>query len=340
MNATHQAPPPPAQMMQMITGFWTSCCIYTAAKLEIADHLGDSTLSLAALAEKTRTHVPSLYRLMRALSSVGIFQQLDNGDYSNTTLSSTLQSNVKGSMKAMALTQLGDHYNAWGQLSYSVKTGGIAFDFVEGMPVWQYYEAHPEEGRIFMQAMNGLSGAVLANIIPAYDFSSLHSIVDVGGGIGTLMMGILDAFPHLNGIIFDEEYVIEQARVKVQERGLADRCTAVAGSFFETLPAGADAYMMKMIVHDWDDEQSIRILQNCHRAMAPHSKLLIIESVLPSTSAPHPGLFMDINMMTMTGGRERTEAEFADLLQKAGLKLNAVIPTHSPMFSIVEAVRA
>ncbi|HVW13159.1 MAG TPA: methyltransferase [Mucilaginibacter sp.] len=339
MNDQHQLPPP-VQMMQMITGFWTSCCIYNAAKLNIADLLADGPKSVGRLAEITHSDTPSLYRVLRALASTGIFAENENCEFTNTMLSETLRDDTPGSMKAMALAQLGDHYNAWGNLMYSIKTGGISFDNVEGMPIWEYYESHPEEGVNFMKAMTGLSNASVMNVLPAYDFSAFKTIVDIGGGNGALLTGILGAVKDATGIVYDQEYVIAETKKVLAAKGYAVRCSAESGDFFKSVPAGADAYLMKMILHDWNDEQCTTILKNCNRAMNPGSKLLIIETVIPEGNVPHPGKFLDINMMAMTGGKERTEKEFAGLLSGAGLRLSGVTHTHSPMFSIVEAVKA
>jgi len=338
MNDQH-LPPPPAQMMQLISGFWTSCCIYNAAKLDIADLLDGKPQTAAQLAETTHCHAPSLYRLMRALASTGIFSENEKGEFENTTLSETLKSDVPGSMKAMAIAQLGDHYNAWGNLLYSIKTGGIAFDKVEGMPVWEYYESHPDEGLNFMKAMTGMTGAAIMNVLPAYDFSAFKTIVDVGGGNGAMLMAVLNAAKAATGIVFDEEYVVTETNKAIMAAGLAQRCRTEAGSFFDFIPEGADAYLMKMILHDWDDEKSLIILNNCRKAMRADSKLLVIESVIPAGNAPHPGKFLDINMLAMTGGKERTEQEFAALFSKAGLRLSKITPTHSPMFNVVEVVK-
>jgi hypothetical protein len=330
--------PPPVQMMQMITGFWTSCCIYNAAKLDIADRLANGPQTVDQLAEQTHTHAPSLYRVLRALAGTGIFTRQPDGAFANTTLSETLRADVPGSMKAMAIAQLGDHYNAWGNLLYSIKTGEISFDKIEGMPVWQFYETHPEEGLNFMKAMTGLTGAAIMNVLPAYDFSAFDTIVDVGGGNGALLMAVLGAAPNARGIVFDEEYVTIETEKTLAAAGFADRCSVAAGSFFDSVPADADAYLMKLVLHDWNDEQSVTILRNCRKAMKPASKVLIIESVIPEGNAPHPGKFMDINMMAMTGGRERTADEFTAILGAAGLAVTNIIPTHSPLFSIIEAV--
>jgi len=331
--------PPPVQMMQMITGFWTSCCIYAASKLDIADHLKEGPQTAGQLAEITHSDAASLYRILRALSSVGVFTEDDEHKFELTPLGETLQSDMPGSMKAMAIAQLGDHFNAWGNLIYSIKTGNVAFDNVEGMSVWKYYETHPDEGLNFMKAMTGATGAAVMNVLPCYEFSGFKTIVDVGGGNGALLMAVLNAAPQAKGIVFDEEYVVEETKRTLREKGFDKRCSTEAGSFFDFIPGGADLYLMKMIIHDWNDEQCLQILNNCSKAMKTGSKLLVIESVIPEGNDPHPGKFMDINMLAMTGGRERTEKEFASLFAKVGLTLSRVIHTHSPMFSIVEVTK-
>ena len=276
---------------------------------------------------------------MRALASVGIFSENDKGEFSNTPLSETLRNDVPGSMKAMAIAQLGDHFPAWGNLMYSIKTGNIAFDKVEGMSVWEYYATHPEEGLNFVKAMAGSTGAAIANVIPAYDFSQFNTIVDVGGGNGALLMAILNAAKNAKGIVFDEDYVVAETEKELSAKGFNERCSTEAGSFFDFVPKDADAYVMKFVLHDWDDEKSIQILKNCYTAMKPGSKILVIESVIPEGNTPHPGKFMDINMLAMTGGKERTEKEFGALFSKAGLKLSKVYHTNAPNFSIVEVVK-
>ena len=327
-------------MMQMITGFWTSCCVYAAAKLDLADHLKTGPKTANQLAETTHCDAASLYRVLRALSAAGVFTENNKQEFETTALGATLQSDSPGSMKAMAIAQLGDHFNAWGNLTYSIKTGNISFDNIEGMSIWKYYETHPDEGINFMKAMSGVTNAVVMNVLPFYDFSNFKTIVDVGGGNGALLTAVLNAAPAAKGIVFDEEYVVEETRKALLAKSLESRCTVQGGSFFEGIPGGADAYLMKMILHDWNDEQSLQILKNCSKAMNPDSKLLVIEAVIPKGNDPHPGKFMDINMLAMTGGRERTEEEFSELFAKAGLKLSKIISTHSPMFSIIEVVKA
>jgi predicted transcriptional regulator len=332
--------PPPVQMVQMITGFWTSCCIYNAAKLNIADRLAEKPQTAQQLATATNTNAPFLYRLLRALSSAGVFTENSNNEFELTPLGETLRSNVPGSMKAMAIAQLGDHYPAWGNLMNSLRTGGIAFDNALGMPVWKYYESHPEDGANFATAMSGMTQMSLAHVTPAYDFTGYNTIVDIGGGDGTMLCAILNEAKTSAGLVYDEAYLKDQAVKNIEQKGLASRCSYAEGSFFDSVPEGGDLYVMKMILHDWNDEKSKKILGNVHKAMNKSSKLLIIESVIPEGNDPHPGKFMDINMMAMTGGKERTELEWRELLASCGLQLSKIVHTHHPLFSLIEAVKA
>ena len=337
---TKQSPPPPAQMMQMITGFWTSCCIYAAAKLNIGDLLAEKPKTAAQLASETQTHAPSLYRLLRALSSVGVFSENEKSEFELTPLGNTLRSDVPGSMKAMAIALLGTHYSAWGNLLHSIKTGEIAFDNLHNMPIYKYYETHPEDGVNFTKAMSGLTQAVIMNILSAYDFSSFKTIVDIGGGNGTLLNGILNKAPNSKGIVFDEEYIKNEALQNIEKNNLQQRCSFEAGSFFEKVPSGASAYLMKYILHGWVDENSKKILANVYKAMPQDSKLLIIESVISDRNIPQSGKFMDINMLVISGGVERTEKEWKNLIESAGLKISKIISTPSAMFSIIETEKA
>lgn len=330
---------PHAQMMQIITGFWTSCCVYNAAKLDIANLVDKKPQTAPELAEIVHADAQSLYRVLRALASAGIFNENENGKFSNTPLSETLKSNIPGSMKAMAIAQLGDHYNAWGNLLYTIKTGKTSFNRMEGMSIWEYYNTHPDDGANFMKAMSGATIAAAKNVIPFYDFSQFKTIVDVGGGNGAFLTTVLDTAENVKGVVFDEEYVIAETEKAIINSGHSGKCTTEAGNFFESVPAGADGYILKHILHDWNDEDSLRILNNCARAMDPHSRLLVIEAVIPEGNTPHPGKFMDINMMAMTGGKERTLKEFGGLFEKAGLRLKSLSGTNSPALSIVEVTK-
>ena len=240
-------------------------------------------------------------------------------------------------MKAMAIMNLGDHYAAWGNLLQSVKTGEIAFDDVHHTSVWEYYESHPLRGANFNKAMAGMTQNTIMQILPAYDFSSFKTIVDIGGGNGALLCGILKSTADIKGIVFDsEEYIKDQATRYIGENNLQARCSFEAGSFFEKVPAGASAYLMKSILHDWDDDQAKKILANVQKAMLKGSKLILIESVVPERNTPHPGKLLDINMMVMTGGKERTGVEWKSLIESSGLRVSKIISTGSPVYSLVE----
>ncbi|MCC5617198.1 acetylserotonin O-methyltransferase [Nostoc sp. CHAB 5836] len=344
-------------MLQMISGFWVSRAIHAAAKLGIADYLKEQPKTLEELAAITDTHVPSLYRLLRALASVGIFAEDDDHRFFLTPLAATLQTDVPGSLRFFAISELGQvHYLGWDNLLHSIKTGEIAFDHIAGMSVWDYYLKNSEAGNLFNWAMTNLTASVLEAIICSYDFSAFNTIVDVGGGQGSLVTSILKAYPTVKGIIFDIPTVIEEAKSRLQAQGFADpsgsqwpaegnppaalshRCTVVSGNFFESVTAGGDAYLLKHIIHDWDEEKAIAILKNCHQAMSKHGTLLLFETVIPRGNVSSFSKLLDLNMLVMTGGRERTEEEYQVLLQKAGFQLTQVIPTSSPI-SVIEALK-
>jgi hypothetical protein len=325
------------QMLQMIVNFWTTRAVFAAAKLGIADHIHDTPLTAADLAARTKTHAPSLFRLLRALASVGVFTEDEQQRFSTTELGATLRTGVPGSLRASMISELGeDHYDAWADILGSVATGEIAFDRRFGMPVWRYYAEKPEAGAVFNESMVGLTRSVEAAVVRAYDFSSCKAVVDVGGGFGGLLFSVLDANPNLKGILFDAPEVIEGSRRRIAAEGRSDRCEAVGGDFFTSVPSGVDLYMLKWIIHDWDDEKSRTILTNCRRAMNAGARLVLIDSVVPGRNEPSFSKFMDLNMLVMTGGRERSAEEFRDLLTATGFRLTRILPTQS-IVSIVEA---
>jgi ubiquinone/menaquinone biosynthesis C-methylase UbiE len=336
---SNAAVPPSVAMLQMISGFWISRAIYIAAKLGIADQLRDGPKTVDELAAATATHAPSLYRVLRALASVGVFSEDKKRGFALTPLAETLRTDAPGSLRAFATVELGEeHYPAWGELLHSVRTGEIAFDRAFGMPVWKFFEQNPENAKTFNDAMTGFTLAVNDAVLSSYDFSSFGKIVDVGGGHGSLIASILKTNPKMRGVLFDAPPVIEGARHRLKDEGLAERCEATAGDFFDSVPSGGDAYIVKWIIHDWDDERSVTILKNCHRAMAKNGRLLLVEAVVPHGSEPHFSKYMDLNMLIMTGGRERTEDEYRTLLEASGFKLTRIVPTGSPM-SIIEGKR-
>ena len=337
-NKRPQAPPPIA-MLQLISGFWISRCIYITAKLGLADLVKDGPKTAAELAAATAIHTPSLFRVLRALASVGIFTQDEQDRFGDTPLLQTLRSDVPGSLRAFAMTELGEeHYPAWGDLMHSVRTGGIAFDHAFGMDVWQYFAQHPDNAKIFNDAMSGMTAQANEALHASYDFAGINKLVDIGGGHGGLITSILRRNPQMLGVLFDSPQVIDGARALVAASDVADRCELVGGNFFESIPAGSDAHVLKWIIHDWDDEKSVAILKNSHRALAENGKLILVEAVVPSGGEPHFAKFIDLNMLVITGGRERTEEEFRRLYEASGFRLTRVVPTESP-FSVIEGVR-
>jgi len=324
-------------MLQIISGFWISRGVYVIAKLGIPDILKSGPKSADELAEATKTHAPSLFRILRALASVGVLNSDRDGRFALTPLSETLVTGVPGSLRWFAVSELGQkHYPAWGNLMHSVKTGEIAFDNHFGMDIWQYFNRNPEDAAVFNDSMTTMTAAANDQIMSLYDFSSFNKLVDVGGGHGGLMTSILKTNPQMNGVLFDAPEVIEGARPKLEAAGVADRCETVAGDFFKAVPAGGDAYVMKWIIHDWDDGRAITILKNCRSQMRPNGRLILVDCVVPESDEPHFSKFIDLNMLVMTGGKERTASEFEQLLAKAGFRLLRIIPTEVP-FSIVEA---
>ncbi|HAA26488.1 MAG TPA: methyltransferase [Cyanobacteria bacterium UBA8553] len=326
-------------MYQMISGFWVSRAIYITAKLGIADYLQEQPKTAEELAAVTKLHAPSLYRLLRTLSSVGIFVEDNNHRFRLTLVGTTLQTDVPGSLRFMAIAELGsEHYLGWGNLLHSFKTGETAFDHIAGMSLWEYYAQHPEDSKPFDRAMTDMTAIVVEAVLESYDFSSLSTVVDIGGGQGSLIAAILKANSTLKGILFDQPSVIEEALPQLEAHSVIDRCAVVAGNFFESVPVGGDAYILKWIIHDWDDEKAIAILKNCHQAMSDNGRLLLIEQVIsPRSELPFAQL-MDLNMLVTMGGRERTQQEYRSLLQAAGFQLTRIIMTLSSMH-IIEAIK-
>ena len=324
-------------MLQYVTGFWMSRALYVLAKLGIPDLLQSGPKSVEELAQATETHAPSLYRLLRALASNDLVKIEDDGRFALTPLSETLVTNAPGSVRWFIISELGqEHYPAWGNLMHSVKTGEIAFDNHFGADIWKYFAQNPDDAAVFNNSMSGMTAVANEAIMSRYDFSPFNKIVDIGGGHGGLITSILKQNPQAKGVLFDADVVIEGARPRLEAAGVADRCEAVSGDFFKAVPAGGDAYVMKWIIHDWEDEKAITILKNCRSQMKPNGRLIIVDCVVPENNEPDFSKTFDLNMMVMTGGKERTAAEFAQLLEAAGFKLLRVIPTDVPP-SIVEA---
>jgi hypothetical protein len=336
---------PQRRLGRMIGGFHTTQLITTAARLGLADRLRNGVRSAQELAPAVGAHAPSLHRLMRALVEIGVLEDAGEGRFGLTELGRLLQEDAPGSMRSVALVYGGEFYQAWASLLESMRTGETAFDRVFGAPFFDYYARHPEEGEAFDRTMASLSAAMGDGVVAAYDFSGMGTLVDVGGGKGGLLTAVLKANPTLSGILFDQPAVIEGAREQIGAAGLSERCRLVGGDFFAAVPEGGDAYLLKWILHDWDDERSIRILRSCRRAMGEQARLLIMEVVLPDRMPPQPvGAAIDVHMLALTGGRERTESEYRALLAAGGFQLTRIVPTdaRSQIFgtavSIIEGV--
>ncbi|AFY62730.1 methyltransferase [Synechococcus sp. PCC 6312] len=340
MAESMASPPPQMVLMQMITGYWVSQSIFAAAKLGLADHLSTGEKNCAELATATGSHEPSLYRLLRALASVGIFAETKPSTFAITPLATFLRSDVPGSVRDASI-MMGDqeHYGSWGNILHAIKTGDSSFQDRFGMNIFDYYGQNPEAANIFDRAMTSFSSPEIAGVISDYDFSGIKSLVDVAGGQGSLLTAILQANPTMTGTLFDMPDVIERAKSHIADSPVSERCQLVSGSFFESVPAGADAYILKHIIHDWDDQRAIAILKQCHQAMAANGKVLVVEQVIPPGNDPFIGKFLDVNMLVMCpGGKERTAAEFQALFAQAGFKLTRIVPTHG-IVSVIEGMR-
>jgi ubiquinone/menaquinone biosynthesis C-methylase UbiE len=333
------------KLSQMIMDFRFTQMLYVAAKLSIADLLKDGPQSVEALAQTTSAHAPSLYRFLRALASVGIFAEDEQGRFGLTPLAVLLQKDVPGSRRPQALV-FGEpaRWRAWSDLLYSVTTGENGFRHINGTSSWEYLANNPELGANFDDFMTAETYLQTAHVMAAYDFSGgqgaeLRTIVDVAGGHGAFIAAILQANPQLHSILCDAPHVIEGARPVLEAAGVKDRCELVPCDFFSSVPAGGDAYILKQIIHDWDDESALAILKVCRRVVPETGRLLVVERIIPPGNGPFAGKLTDLHMLVVYGGRERTEAEFAMLLSEAGFRLARVVPTQSE-FSVIEAVPA
>lgn len=338
-NQTKQNMPPQVAMLQMVTSSWVSRSIYAAAKLGIADLLKDGPKSCDELASVVAVKPRPLYRLLRALASVGVFAEQEQGYFTLTPLAACLVSDIPGSIRALAIMVGEEHDKVWENILYTLQTGDSAFEHMYGMPLFQYYAQNPEPAKIFDQAMTNQSSVEIAETMAAYDFSAIHKLVDIGGGHGSLITSILKANPTMQGILFDLPSVIARAKDVVEAEGILQRCSLVGGDFLESVPSGGDAYMLKHVLHNWDDERAIAILKNCHRAMADPGKLLVVEQVIPPGNEPFWGKFVDLMMMLMfPGACERTETEYRALFEASGFHLTKIFPTRLNI-RVMEGVR-
>jgi hypothetical protein len=334
-----RAVPPHAQLIQMGTAAWVSAVVFAAAKIGLADQLAAGPRNADELAGPMRLHAPSLHRLMRTLAGLGILTERDAQRFALTPMGEALRTGAPGSARATLIAFGGTFWRGWEQIVYSLETGHTGFDKARGMPLFEYLKQHPAEASDFSEAMVGFHGEEPPAVAQAYDFSGFKNVVDVGGATGNLLAAILSSHPGPRGVLFDMPHVVTEAPPLLKAHGVDDRVTIEAGSFFDTVPAGGDCYLLSHIIHDWNEGKCLTILGHCRKAIKPGGRLLIIEMVLPAGDTPHPGKVLDMVMLVFPGGQERTEAEYGALLDKAGFRLSRVVPTASAV-SVVEAVPA
>jgi hypothetical protein len=339
---SQEAPAPPDALMQMVTGYAGAQVIHVAAQLGLADLLAAGPRPVEELAAATGTHAPSLRRLVRALTALGVVAEAEGGRVALTPLGGPLRAAAPDSVRDAVLFLGGEWcWRAWGDLLNSVRTGAPGFDRVFGMSNFDYWAHDADAGAIHDAFFRAQARTTGPPIVAAYDFGRFGTVVDVGGGTGALLAAVLQAHPASRGVLYDLPHVVAGAGPVLAAAGVADRCAAVGGSFFEAVPAGGDAYLLKYVLHDWDDERAVAILRRCRAAAAPGAVLLVVEQVLPERLAPGAAARrvtrLDLQMLVMTpGGRERTEREFRALLAAADFALRATLPTASP-FHILEA---
>jgi len=327
------------RLRRMITAYWTSRAIYVAAKLRVADRLADGPRSAEDLAAEADVAPRPLYRVLRALASVGIFAEEADGRFRLDPLAELLRQDGPESLWAFAVTVGEEMYRSWDGVLETVRTGETAFERIYGRPFFDYLGEHPEQARIFDAAMVDYSSRAMEEMLDAYDLSGVETLADVGGGLGSNLARALGRYPAMRGVLFDLPAVVERARPRLEAAGVAGRCALEVGSFFETAPGGADAYLLGSILHDWDDAKAGRILANLRRAIPAGSRLLLLEHVLPLGDGLPFGKLLDLHMMLVLGGHERTEAEFRQLFAAHGFRLTRVVPTAGD-FSVVEGVPA
>lgn len=328
-------------LLQMIYGSLVTQIIYVAAKLGLPDLLKDGAKSYEELALSTNVEAEALYRILRTLASIGIFSEDENRYFQLTPLAQYLRSDVPESLRAIAIMFGGEdwHWQPWGKILHSVETGKSAFEYVTGAPVFQYLSENQEAASIFNAAMTSFSAYETKAIIDAYDFSSIQTLVDVGGGHGSLLASILEANPTLKGIVYDLPNVVAGAKERIEASALNKRFQILSGDFFASVPYGGDAHILKHIIHDWNDERCVTILKNCYQALPKNGKILLVECVISGINEPFPGKLIDIEMLVMSpGGKERTASEFRELFAAAGFHLTNIIPTQSPV-SVIEGIK-
>lgn len=331
MSAEPAGPPPPVQALQMMMGLWVAQIASTTARLRVPDLIAEGVTAPDALARAADADGAALLRLLRAAATAGLVVENANGTFALTPVGECLRSDAPGSVRELLIAETAPgHWLPWGRLYDAVKRGGSVADETLGMPVWEYYAKNHEEGLSFARGMGNLSTLVSQDVVQLYDPSPFRRIVDVGGSQGALLHGLLARAPQATGVLFDRPDVIADVPP-------SERVELVAGDFFEEVPQGGDLYLLKSILHDWDDARCETILRNVRRAAGPGAHLLVVETILPPPPQPSPVTFMDMNMLVMLGGRERTAEEYGEMLARCGFTLSRVIPTGG-MFGLLEAV--
>ena len=329
--------PAHAQLIEMAIAIWKARALYAAAALGLCDLLADGPRSAEWLTGRTGTHGPSLYRLLRALAACGLLRETEPRIFAATPLGAALQTGAHGAARSTILTLAGDwQWKAWDRFMDSLRTGESGLKAASGRHLFDFLAANPEDSARFDEAMIGMHGALGPALLQAYDFSVLRSIVDVGGGTGRLLETLLCANPQQSGILFEQPATAAHALARLERSVAGSRCRIIEGDFFKSVPSGHEAYILSHVLHDWDDAQCVSILRNCRQAIASGGRLLIVESVLPAGDVPHHGKMMDLLMLAVTGGQERTAAEFAGLLTAAKFTLKQIIATSTHQ-SIIEA---
>lgn len=323
-------------LRQMLAGYWISQSLYLAARIGVADLLKDGSLTSLEIARATGVDESALRRLMRGLASLGAFVEDVDGRYGLTEIGRWLRTDVPGSLRALAIWNGDLPFRVWGEALHSLTTSEPALERVLGRGLFSHLREDGEAAAVFHRAMAGLADHTAAAVLAAYDFSGLGTIADVGGGEGVLLAAILTEYPDLCGILYDLPDAADVARRRLDAAGVTGRCEVRAGDFLESVPS-ADAYVLSSVIHDWDDERGLRILRNCRRAMRGEGIVLLVDTILPDRPGPSFSKLLDLQMLVVTGGRERNEAECARLLAAAGLRLKRTIATECPE-TIIEAV--
>lgn len=335
---TPETLPPHARLIEMAFDYFRSKLLFTATRLDVAGLLAEGPTTSAELARALRLHERSTYRFMRALAGIGIVSETDEATFALTPLGEALRPDAPVPMRAPVLSIAGDLMSrSLDELLYSLETGEPSFDRIFGMGFFEYLASNPKEAKLFNESMVNLSSVEPPAVAAAYDFSLFGSIVDVGGSTGRMLVQILQRYDRTRGVLLDLPHVLEEAIPFVQRHGLQDRIDIVPGDFFVSIPAGHDAYILSHVIHDWPEEQALRILRNCREAIDRNGTLLIVETVLAPENAPHLGMLYDISMLVAFGGQERTQQEYAELLDRAGFRLERVVPTETAVSIVVAA---